>query len=47
MELCNINRKAAETYDSIIDSMQKEWGMKDEVEIRDVQEERERLGAFL
>ena len=40
-------RKATETYDRIIESMQKDWGMKDEVEIKDMQEERARLAALV
>ena len=40
-------RKAVETYDRIIESMRTEWGMKDEVEIKDVEEERARLSTLI
>jgi tetratricopeptide (TPR) repeat protein len=40
-------RKAVETYDRIIENMRIEWGMKDEVEIKDVEEERARLSTLI
>ena len=39
--------KAAETYDRIIENMQTEWGLKDEVELKDAQEERARLISLI
>ena len=39
-------KKAVETYDRIINSMRTDWGMKDEVEIKDVEQERARLSTL-
>ena len=36
-------KKAAETYDRIIDLMQDEWGMSEEVELRNAQRKKARL----
>ena len=40
-------KKAVETYDRIINSMRTDWGMKDEVEIKDVEQERARLSTLV
>lgn len=44
-EIMGDYRKAAETCDRIIELLEKDWGMTEEVELRNVQKEKERLLA--